>query len=72
MTKTPAKKRWKPRKDDRYWIIEISHDGLSVYGVVKGYQLGDESQGIRIGNYFPTRKKAQAMSKKIKKILRDG
>ena len=64
---TPAKnKRWKPKVAHRYWRIFTDIDGKFEVGEFYWISADD------LYNVFPTRKEAEKMAKKIRKLLREN
>lgn len=64
--KRMKKKRWKARLGNLYYYIEWDIFVDNAYD----YNSEEELRLYKIGNYFRTRKEAEAMARKIKKVLR--
>lgn len=57
--------KWKPKKGERYWFI-------GGHGQIRSYVWNNDFADIdffNFGNYFKTKEEAEAMAKKIKKLL---
>lgn len=66
--KLPESEKYKPKYGDMYWIIDTD-------GYVKAYIWNEDSIDNRLfnlGNYFRTRKEAETMAEKFKKLLKDN
>lgn len=66
-------KKWKPRVGDKYFYIELGyHEGFFIdYDRWAGYGSVD-TKHYRLGNCFRTRKEAEVVLKKLKKLLREN
>lgn len=62
------KKKWKPGFGERYYLA----DSVGRVGVDKNDNIFIDNLRIKSGNCFKTKKEAEAVAKKIRKILREG
>jgi len=66
MKKTKAKKRWRPKFGVEYWVFGSS----GFVGMNKWTKHRIDKEYYTMGNMFPTKAKAEAALKKVRKLLR--
>ena len=64
-----VKWRWKPKNEEAYYFVDAN---TSVYEVAYDENNINDSINFEVGNCFRTREEAEAMAKKIKKLLKGG
>lgn len=60
--------RWKPKNEETYYFIDTN---TSVYDAAYDENNINDSINFEVGNCFRTREEAEAMAKKIKKLLKE-